>query len=51
MKVFILSKLQPLADLKEKQCSPPYLKDRRTCKSNGIAKTKVGEGNIFKIKN
>lgn len=35
--------LQPLADLKEKQYSPPYLKDKRACKSKCIAKTKVGE--------
>lgn len=34
--------INPLANLKEQRCSPPYLKDIRACKTKNIAKTKVG---------
>lgn len=37
--------LQPLANLKEKQCSLPFLKDLRACKSKDMSKSKVGEKN------
>lgn len=35
--------IQPLANLKEKHCSLPYLKDKRGCKSKGMSKLNVGE--------
>lgn len=35
--------LQPLINLKQKQCSPPYLKYKRTHKNKGMSKSKFGE--------